>query len=417
MTDPRDQTEATLADNERYYEEGRLPETPAPSTDPAPWAATKIVGDPLPRVDGYERLSGSAEFPSDVVLPGMLYGAVLRCPHASARVKRIDTTRASSMPGVRAVITDSTPDADMRWYYSRSIHTRLFDPHCRHQGEEVAAVAAESPYQAWDAIRAIEIEWEELPFVVDEQAALDDQAPLVHESAPQGSGNESDEASKSNDGRHGNLVAEPSIYERGDVQLGFADADVVLERSYSTACELHTPLEPHGCVARWDGDRLTLWESTQGVFSVQGTVAWMLGLPLANVRVVGRYVGGGFGSKLRAGKYTIIAALLARMTARPVKLFLSREETFLCVGNRPPTHMRVKAGVKRDGTLTALEFSGLGASGAYPAGGASLLDWQVRDLYRCPNVRTETRDVFVNAGPARPFRAPGPRRARGRSSR
>jgi xanthine dehydrogenase YagR molybdenum-binding subunit len=118
-------------------------------------------------------------------------------------------------------------------------------------------------------------------------------------------------------------------------------------------------------------------------------------------------MGGGFGSKLQAGKYTIIAALLAKRTARPVKLFLTREETYLCVGNRPPSNMKLKAGIKRDGTLTALEFTCLGTGGAYPAGGISLVDWQIRELYRCPNVRTNMTDVYINAGPARPFRAPG----------
>ena len=204
----------------------------------------------------------------------------------------------------------------------------------------------------------------------------------------------------------GNRVKRES-YERGNVERGFAEADVVLEQSYRTECELHTPMELHGCVARWDGDRLTIWESTQGVYGVQDGVARVLGMPLAKVRVIGRYMGGAFGSKLQAGKYTVIASLLARKAGRPVKLFLTREETYLAVGNRPPSNMRLKAGVKKDGTLTALDFSCTGTGGAYPAGGVALVDWLVRDLYTCPNVRTECTDVYINAGPARPFRAPG----------
>jgi xanthine dehydrogenase YagR molybdenum-binding subunit len=166
-------------------------------------------------------------------------------------------------------------------------------------------------------------------------------------------------------------------------------------------------MELHGSVADWDGDSLTIWESTQGVYPVQNLVAQVLGLPLSKVRVVNRFMGGGFGSKLRAGKYTVIAALLARVTARPVKLVLTREETYLATGNRPPAHMKLKAGVKNDGTLTALDFSCLATGGAYPAGGTSLVDWVVRDLYLCPNVRSEMTDVYINAGPARPMRAPG----------
>jgi xanthine dehydrogenase YagR molybdenum-binding subunit len=130
-------------------------------------------------------------------------------------------------------------------------------------------------------------------------------------------------------------------------------------------------------------------------------------MQFSKVRVIGHYMGGGFGSKLSSGKYTVIAALLAKKTARPVKCVLTREETFLAVGNRPPSNMRLKAGVKRDGTLTAMQFWGTGTGGAYRAGGTSLLDWLVRDLYTCPNAKTETTDIYINAGPARPFRAPG----------
>jgi len=341
----------------------------------------------MPRVDAYERVSGSAIYPSDSSLPDMLYGAILRCPHAHAKVLDIDTREAEKMPGVRAVIKGDTHGASVEWPYLRGFKTKLFDSHCRHEGEEVAAVAAETPYQAWDAIKAIKVKYEILPFVVDERKALESGAPAIHAG--------------------GNRSGETQTYERGNVEKGFAEADVVLEETYRTESELHTPMELHGCVARWDGDRLTVWESTQGVYSVQARVAEVLGLPLANVRVIGPYMGGGFGSKLQAGKYTIIAALLSKKTARPVKVFLTREETFLCVGNRPPSNMTLKAGVKKDGTLTALEFSCIGTGGAYPAGGTSLVDWLVRDLYQCPNVRTKLTDVYINAGPSRPCRAPG----------
>ncbi len=372
---------------ELYFVDGALPETSAPSGTPPPWTETRVVGKPLPRVDGYDRVSGAAVYPSDVVLPDMLYGAVLRCPHASARVKKIDSSAAERMVGVRAVITGATAAADVRWYYSRTVFTKLFDAQCRFEGEAVAAVAAETPQQAWDAVRAIAVEYEVLPFVVDERKALEPGAPAVHEG--------------------GNRVGDPEKYQRGDVGKGFAAADRVLEVSYRTEAEIHTPMELHGCVARWDGLRLTLWESTQGVYPVQQRVAATLEIPLASVRVIGSYMGGGFGSKLQADKYNIIAAVLAKLTARPVKLVLTREETFLCVGNRPPSNVRLKAGVTKDGTLTALELTCLGTGGAYPAGGTSLVDWLVRDLYTCPNVRTECTDVFINGGPARPFRAPG----------
>ncbi len=372
----------------RYYVEGiDVPETPPPSGEPEPWGETRVVGKPLPRVDAYERVSGTAVYPADLKLPRMLYGAILRSPHPHAVVSAVHTTEAAGMPGVRAVLSGFTPTDRATQPHADYIRRSLFNPHCRFQGEVVAAVAAESPYQARDALRAIRVDYEVLPFVADERRALDADAPKVHES--------------------GNQVTDTQVYERGDIATGFAEADVVLEQDYRTECEIHTPMELHGCVAKWDGDSLTVWESTQGVYNVQSQVAAALGLPLSRIRVVNHYMGGGFGSKLRASKYTTIAALLAKQTARPVKLTLTREETYLAVGNRPPSNMWLKAGVKRDGTLTALEFKGSGSGGAYRAGGTSLLDWLVRDCYLCPNVRTETTDLYINAGPARPMRAPG----------
>ena len=375
-----------------YYTQGlAVPETPKQGEPPKPWRQTNVIGKRMPRVDAYERVSGTAIYPSDLVLPHMLYGAILRCPHPHAKVQQVDISKARKMPGVHAVISGFTQDSNPNWKYASfgriEFATRVFEPHCRFEGEPVAAVAAESPYQAWDAVRSIQVDYEVLPFVADERKALAPGAPQLHEK--------------------GNQVEETQRYGRGDVTKGLEEADVVLEMAFSTACEIHTPMELHGCVANWDGDSLTLWESTQGVFAVQSAVAQTLGLPLSKVRVIGRYMGGGFGSKLRAGKYTVIAALLSRMTARPVKLVLSREETYLATGNRPPCHMKLKAGVKKDGTLTAFDFSCLASGGAYPASGTALVDWLVRDLYTCPNVRTEMTDVYINAGPARAMRAPG----------
>ncbi len=353
-----------------------------------PWDKTAVVGSPLPRVDAYERVSGTAEYPSDVVLPNMLYGAILRCPHPHARVKKVDVSRAERLPGVRAVIHDALPDAKIPWHFEdKGPASRLFDPHARHEGDEVAAVAAETPYAAWDAVRAIAVDYEPLPFVVDERRAAAPGAPEVRDG--------------------GNKAGPPEEYARGDLARGFAEADAIVERTFHSECLIHAPMEPHGCVARWDGDRLTLWESTQGVYPVQRTVARAFDLPLTQVRVIGHYMGGGFGSKLDTGKYSAIAAILARRTGQPVKLFLTREETFLVMGNRPPSVMKLKAGARKDGTLTALEFDGLGSGGAFSDGGTSILDWQVRDLYLCPNVRTVSQPVFTHTGTERPMRAPG----------
>jgi CO/xanthine dehydrogenase Mo-binding subunit len=374
-------------DNGMYYmhQNGGC-KTPAPGLEPPFWGKTTILGTRRPRVDAYERVTGAAIYPSDMTLPHMIYGVIVRCPYPHAQVNEIDTEKAEKMPGVRAIITGSSPAAKgLTWHYSGHA-AKFFDPHCRFEGEMVAAVAADTWYQACDAARSIDVTYTQLPHLVDHNKSLDNDAPRMHEQQ--------------------NLVGR-DIYERGDTQKGFAQADVVLEQRFDTACQLQTPMELHGCVALWEKDRVTLWESTQGVYSVQADVAQALGLPLSRVRIIGRYMGGGFGSKLWGGKYSVIAALLARESARPVKLFLTREETFLCVGNRPPTSMRLKAGIKKDGTLNALAFSCTGPSGAYPAGGVELVDWLIRDLYTCDHVKTISTDVYTNTGPARPFRAPG----------
>lgn len=371
---------------ELYWLQGAVPETTKPSPEMPPWKETAVVGKRVPRVDGYDRVSGSAVYPRDILLPDMLHAAILRCPHAHAKVKKIDVSAAEKMPGVRAILTAQSPGADIPWFPRRDKpSTSIFDQHLRCEGDEVAAVAADTLLQAQDALKAIKVQYEELPFVLSVEEALKEGAPVLHEG--------------------GNRVAPPAVYERGDLKKGLSEADAVVERTYTTACEIHVPMEVHGSVAKWDGNRLTVWDSTQGVFAVHETVAEALKIPMANVRVIGHYMGGGFGSKLECGKYTIIAALLAKVTARPVKLFLTREETFTMTGNRPPNKMSVRLGAKKDGTLTAIEFLSTGTGGAYPA--SATTSFMATDLYLCPNVKSSDENVFTNAGRARPFRAPG----------
>ncbi len=357
------------------------------SPQPPAWGETSVVGKPLPRVDAYARVSGSATYTLDVSLPGMLHAAILRCPHAHAQVRKVDVSGALKLPGVAAVLTAEEPGTAIPWYdeTDKGAQSRLFDPHCRYAGEEVAAVAAETPYEAADALRAITVDYETLPFVVGLDAATLAQAPQVHEG--------------------GNQVREPSRYQRGDVAKGFAEADVVLEETYRTSTEIHSPMEVHGSVAQWEGAHLTVWDTTQSIFDVQRGLARALKLPLSSVRVISHFMGGGFGSKLGVNKHTVIAALLAQTTGRPVKVVLPREDSFKAVGNRPAVTMRLKAGVKKDGTLTALEMTAKGEVGAY----ASWADvsYLVSELYLCPNVRTEDASVYTNAGQERAFRAPG----------
>lgn len=352
-----------------------------------PWTSTKVIGGRVPRVDAYERVTGSATYTLDVALPNMLHVAIVRCPHAHAVVTRVDTAAASRMPGVAAILTGEDAGTAIPWYdgSDKGPQSRLFDPHCRYAGEEVAAVAAEMRDQAHDAAAAVVVHYEQRPFVVDMDEALKPGAPAVHEG--------------------GNAVRPAATSRRGDVEKGFAAADVVLEETYRTSVEIHSPMESFGSVAYWEGDRLTVWDTTQSVFDVQQALAKVLGLPLNRVRVISRYMGGGFGSKLDLNKHTVIAALLARRTGRPTKVVLPREDTFRCVGNRPANTMTIKVGAKQDGTLTAIRMVSRGVVGAYASeAGATDL---AASLYRCPNVETEDLSVYVNAGLERPFRAPG----------
>ncbi|MFA6167889.1 MAG: xanthine dehydrogenase family protein molybdopterin-binding subunit [Gemmatimonadaceae bacterium] len=355
-------------------------------TDLPPWGETTVVGAPIPRIDGHDRVGGTAVYTRDVALPGMLHCAIVRSPHAHAMVKKVDIAAAKAMPGVHAIITCESPDAKIPWTLTnRGALSQLLDPHCRYEGEEVAAIAAETPLQAADAARAVVVEYERLPMVVDYEAATKPDAPKVHDA--------------------GNQFSPPRTSQRGDVQAAFATADAVVERTFHTPCELHVPLEVHGSVAQWDSGKLEVWDSTQGVYAVRDSLALALKLPLSSVRVVSRYMGGGFGAKLELGKYTVIAAVLARITGRAVKCVLTREEMLRCVGNRPANTITVKAGGRRDGTLVALDANMLGAAGAYPTGTTS--SYLFLDLYSCANVHVIESSVLINAGQARAFRAPG----------
>jgi xanthine dehydrogenase YagR molybdenum-binding subunit len=346
-------------------------------------AELRYVGQRHMRVEGVEKVTGSALYAYDMQLPGQLVGRVLRSPHPHARVRRIDASRAEALPGVHAVISaENTPE--IPWYADSFV----FDRTVRLVGEEVAAIAVETEEIADDAVRLIEVEYELLPFVTDLAAALAPGAPKVRES--------------------GNIADEPTIYERGDVASGFREADATVDQSYTTQCALHNSFEPHGCTASWEGDNLTLWDSTQSIFTVRDQVAEALGIPTHRVRVIKQFMGGGFGAKQIAWKQDVIAALLSKASGRPVQLMLDREAENLAVGNRNATHQRVRLGATRDGTLTAIAVEIHQQIGAHKTGGeASDVSATYQTLYRCPNVRTEQTAVYTNTGPAVAFRAPG----------
>ena len=319
-----------------------------------PWeedTTFEIVGHPHTRVEGVEKVTGRARYAYDVRLPGQLYADVLRSPHPHARVTRVDTSKAEALEGVHAVIARHNV-LDITWYQEEAA---LFSDTACFVGDEVAAVAAVSEEVAADALRLIEVHYELLPFVAEMEAALREDAPVIHSGGDKGG--------------EGNRAEEAETYERGDVDKGFAEADVVIEGTYTTQTALHNALEPHGCTAFWQGDELTLYSSTQGIFAVREGVAKKLDLSENRVRVIKQHMGGGFGAKQVPWKDTVMAALLSKRTGRPVQLMYSREAENLAAGNRNPTRQRVRLGAKRDGVLTAISVEVQMAIGAYQVGG------------------------------------------------
>lgn len=359
-----------------------------PDTEPAPWDGDfkpKIVNQHHTRLDGMAKVTGQAKYTHDINLPGMLYGKFVRSPHPSAVVKSVDTSNAERLSGVKAIEVMENKDI-------------------KFAGQEVAAVAATSPLLAEEAARLVKVEYKVRPFVVNATEAREERAPLVYTAQVEERRSAGDAPGAAQRVQQKGNVRGPQRFARGDVEKGFAEADVVVEQTYTTQVQTHSCLETHGVVAQWDGDNLRVWASTQGTFSVRDELAGALKIPASNVVVTTDYMGGGFGSKFGAGFYGVTAAKLAKGAGAPVKLMLDRREEHLCVGNRPSSEQHVKIGAKRDGTLTAIEMINYGTPGI-GTGAATSAPFQ--RIYRCPNIHTDDYDVFINAGPASAMRAPG----------
>jgi xanthine dehydrogenase YagR molybdenum-binding subunit len=293
----------------------------------------------------------------------MLHAAVLRSPHAYARVKSISFEKALAAKGVRAALGHGDTDA-------------LTDEP-GFQGQAVAAVAAETYAQARAAVELIEVEWEVREPLLDPDEAV----------------------------QRGQLVGEPSRYERGDVDKALAEADVVVEAEYRTQTVLHNSFETHQSVCEWRGDTLHVYISTQYIWGIRDEIASKLDMPADQVRVVCEFMGGGFGSKNGAGDHTFIAAELAKRTGRPVRCMLTRREENLATGNRNATIQRLTAAAKSDGTLVALVGDYVNATGW--DGWAAPTDGPMKMLYDCENVRTVLSPAKINTPPMKAFRAPG----------
>jgi xanthine dehydrogenase YagR molybdenum-binding subunit len=336
------------------------------------------------------KVTGRAKYTFDLNVPGMLWGKVVRAAVPAGEIVRIDTSRAEALPGVKAT-----------W--------KTESRYVRFAGQDVAAVAATTPELAEDAARLVQVTYDERPYATDLRRAMERDAPLVYEAnqLPE----ELDEEATKTAPRKGNIVGpkvDPSNV-RGDVDKGLAEAEASVEATYYVPVHTHAPLETHGVIARWEGDQLTIWASTQAVFAVRNGVAEALGIDRKNVTVLTEHMGGGFGSKLgpsaTGSAFAVIAPRLAKLAGAPVKLMLDRREEHLCTGNAPSALMTVRLGAKRDGTFTAVHYRSFGSAGIADGAGTG---GPAGALYaNCPNLKVEEHDVFTNAGPAAPLRAPG----------
>ncbi|MHB1297019.1 MAG: xanthine dehydrogenase family protein molybdopterin-binding subunit [Gemmatimonadaceae bacterium] len=363
--------------------EGRTEErvVEVPAFEPEPWgadAALTHVGSRARRVDLLEKTRGRAPYTTDLRRANQAYAAIVRAPVARGRVTRLDASAALALPGVLDVLLH----ADV------PTKTRLFNPEITYVGQPLAAICATSMEAAARAARAVIVECEVLPHAVTVEAATAPDAAPVRP------------------GLKSNLMKDaPYEHARGDVTAGFASADVTITREVRTPCALHSALEPHSAVAEWEGDRLTVWESTQGIYRVRDNLAKALGVPLTQVRVICEAMGGGFGAKNYAGAHTYVAALLARRVGRAVQCVLSREGEQVDTGNRPSSRQRITLGATKDGRLTAIDLEAevpLGIGG-WEGGPGEIY----HELYACPNVRTRETFAYVNSGAMAAFRAPG----------
>ena len=387
-----------------------------PDNAPAPWgesAKLTHVGKPIPRLDGAEKVTGRAHYTADVMRPGMLHGRILRSPHAHARVFRIDTKEAEQAPGVKAVVVLPHLSGGAKEDGADEKGQR-FVPKVRYAGQPIAAVAAQTPAQAEAALAKIKVDFDVLPHVVDPDDAQRPGAPLVFEKSVSQSGSGGGGGSGGALPQHGNVRGPKKSGPRGKdaqqqgqaVQSALAQAKVTVRATYRTQVQTQSALETHGLVAEWDkaGGELTVWASTQGIFSVRDELAEYLDLPPAKIRVITDFCGGGFGAKFGAGNYGVLAALLAKAAGAPVRVCLDRREEHLAVGNRPGSQQALVLGSDGEGKLTAIEVKGWGSGGAGAGAGFA---GPALSIYQCPAIYAEEHDVFTHSGPLAAFRAPG----------
>ena len=347
----------------------------------------KVVGKRPIRHDGQDKVTGRAKYGADITLPGMLHGQVLRSPHAHARIRSIDTSKAEAHPDVRAVITSKdlpVPD-DSKANVSGNILAR---DKVLYKGHAVAAVAALSPHVAEEALSLIEVEYEVLPSVTDAEQAIKPGAPLLHDKH------------EGNIGNHTKLTL-------GDMEKGFQQADIVIEKEFRTKTVHQGYIEPQNATAWWTpSDKITLWCSSQGHFPIGEGTADALGIPVSRIKVVPMEIGGGFGGKTSV-YLEPLAVLLSRKSGQPVKLTMSRADVLEATGPTSGTYTKIKVGATKDGRLTAGEASLWYEAGAYPGSPVGAAALCMFGPYDIENLSIDAYDVVVNKPATGAYRAPG----------
>ncbi|MFC1729874.1 xanthine dehydrogenase family protein molybdopterin-binding subunit [candidate division KSB1 bacterium] len=332
----------------------------------------RYIGKAHTRLEGPDKVSGSAKYVSDIELPGMLYAKLFRSEKANANITNIDVSRARAMRGVREVMI-------------------LNSERVRYVGETIGILAAESEQIAEDAVREVSVEYEELPFVVSINRAMAEGAPDAMD--------------------RGSNIAPGRPTERGNVEEGFNQADAVIEAQYRTQVEIHHPIEPHATIVHWEGDFLTVYDGTQTVTPNKQAMARFLqrdfpewNITENRIRILCEHVGGAFGSKIGFNNHVYPQVRLARALNVPIKMVLDRFEQSVDAGNRPNSIQSYKIGARSDGTLTAIEMEGFGSGGVSRNDGLTIA---ATDMYRCPNVNAVSHSVYMNTGPRKAFRGPG----------
>jgi xanthine dehydrogenase YagR molybdenum-binding subunit len=349
---------------------------------------TAFIGQPVSRVDGRQKVTGGATYAAEFDVPGLAHGVIVRSTVANGRIASIDSAAAERAPGVLAVLTHrSAPRLAYRAHKAMvdaAVGERLHvlqDDRVSHQGQPIALVIADTLEQAQHAATLVRVTYAPETGTTD-VSRVDPVMPTT----PQG-------------GR-------PSETRRGNPEGAFASAEIKVDQTYVIPRENHNPIEMHATIAAWDGDRLTLWDKTQWVHNVADEITAVFGTPAENIRVISPFVGGAFGSGLRAWPHVTLAAVGARVARRPVKVMLSRREMYYGVGYRPHTVQRVALGASRDGRLTAIVHDGSQETSSYEEFSEALIS-ATGFLHSCPNVYTRRRIARMNVHTPTYMRAPG----------